>query len=72
MTPSLRKLALTAHITSSVGWFGTVAGFLTLAIAAMTSQEPTTVRGFYQAMALIGWYVTVPFCIASLVTAPTH
>jgi hypothetical protein len=27
MTPRLRKFALTAHVTSSVGWLGTVAGF---------------------------------------------
>ena len=68
MTPGLRKLALTAHVTSSVGWLGTVAAFQALAIAALTSQEPETVRGFYLAMELTGWYVIVPFCLASLVT----
>jgi hypothetical protein len=40
MTPGLRKLALTAHIVSSVGWLGAVAGFLALAIAGLTSQDP--------------------------------
>jgi hypothetical protein len=68
MTPRLRKFALTAHVTSSVGWLGTVASFQALAIAALTSREPETVRGFYLAMELIGWYVIVPFCLASLVT----
>jgi hypothetical protein len=68
MAPGLRKLALTAHVTSSVGWFGTVAAFQALAIAAVTTREPDTVRGFYLAMKLIGWYVIVPFCVASLVT----
>lgn len=68
MTPRLRKFALTAHVTSSVGWLGTVASFQTLAIAALTSRELETVRGFYSAMQLIGWYVIVPFCAASLVT----
>ncbi len=33
MTPIVRKFALTAHITFSVGWLGAVAGFLALAIA---------------------------------------
>ena len=28
-----RKLALTTHVTSSVGWIGAVAGFLALAVA---------------------------------------
>jgi hypothetical protein len=38
MSPALRKFALTAHITSSVGWLGSVIGFLALAIAGLTSQ----------------------------------
>jgi hypothetical protein len=68
MTPGLRKFALTAHVTSSVGWLGTVASFQALAIAAVASHDPGAVRGFYLAMELIGWYVIVPFCLASLVT----
>jgi hypothetical protein len=68
MTPRLRKFALTAHVTSSVGWLGTVVAFQALAIAAVTSREPMTIRGFYLGMELIGWYVIVPFCILSLVT----
>ena len=68
MTPRVRKFALTAHVTSSVGWLGTVASFQALAIAALTSREPATVRGSYLAMELTGWYVIVPFCLASLVT----
>lgn len=68
MAPRLRKFALTAHVASSVGWFGTVAGFLALAAAAVRSREPEAVRAFYLAMQLTGWYVIVPFCVASLLT----
>ena len=68
MTPRLRKFALTAHVTFSVGWLGTVASFQALAIAALTSRELEAVRGSYLAMELTGWYVIVPFCLASLVT----
>jgi hypothetical protein len=68
MTPRLRKFALTAHVTFSVGWLGTVASFQALAIAAVTSRELETVRGSYLAMELTGWYVIVPLCVASLVT----
>ena len=68
MTPSLRKLALTAHITSTVGWLGAIAGFLALAIAGLTSQDAQFARGAYLAMELTGWYVLVPFCMASLAT----
>ena len=31
MTPGLRKVTLTTHITSSVGWVGEVIAFLALA-----------------------------------------
>lgn len=32
MMPPVRKLALTAHVTASVGWLGSVAAFLVLSI----------------------------------------
>jgi hypothetical protein len=68
MTPSVRKLALTAHVTSSVGWFGAVGAFLSLAIAGLTSHNPQTVRAAYLSMELITWMVIVPASIAALLT----
>ena len=68
MNSSLRRLALTAHITSSVGWLGAVAGFLALAIAGVTSAQPEVVRGSYIAMHVSTWFVIVPLCIAALAT----
>ena len=68
LTPRLRKLALTAHVTSSVGWLGTVAAFLALSVAGLTSQDPQTVRGAYLVMELTGWVVLVPLSLGSLVT----
>ncbi|MEU8568286.1 hypothetical protein AB0C51_07945 [Streptomyces pathocidini] len=67
-TPRLRKLSLTLHVTASVGWLGAVAAFLALAIAGLTSTSPQTVRGAYLAMEVVGWFVIVPFGIASLLT----
>ena len=68
MTPRLRKFALTAHVTSSVGWLGAVAGFLALAVAGLTSQDAQTVRAAYLTMELTGWFVLVPLALASLLT----
>ena len=68
MTPALRKFALTAHVTSSVGWLGAVAAFLALAIAGLTGRDARLVRGAYLTMELTGWYVIVPLCLGSLVT----
>jgi len=72
LTPRLRKLTLTAHITSSVGWLGAVVVFLALAIAGLTSQDAQMVRAAYLAMELTGWYVIVPLSLASLLTGPVQ
>lgn len=68
MTPGLRKFALTAHVTSSVGWLGAVAAFLALAVAGLAVRDAQTGRASYLSMELIGWYVIVPLCVASLLT----
>jgi hypothetical protein len=68
MTPRLRKFALTAHVTSSVGWLGGVGVFLALSIAALASQDAQTVRAAHLAMELTGWSVLVPLSLASLLT----
>jgi hypothetical protein len=68
MTPRLRKFALTAHVTSSVGWLGAVAGFLALAIAGLTSHDAQLVRAAYLGMELTAWFVIVPLSLASPLT----
>jgi hypothetical protein len=68
MAPPLRKVVLTAHVASSVGWMGAVAAFLALSIAAVTSPDPDLVRSSYLTMNLIGESVIVPLGVASLVT----
>lgn len=68
MTPRVRKLALTAHVTTSVGWLGAVATSVALALAAMISQDTQVVKAVYLAMELIGWYVLVPLSLASLLS----
>ena len=66
--PGLRKLALTVHVISSVGWLGAVTAFLALAITGRGSGDPKLVRGSYLAMEVLGWFVIVPLCGASLIT----
>lgn len=68
MSPGVRKLALTAHVTASVGWLGAVAGSLGLAVAGMTSEDVQTVRAAYLGLEFMGWFVLVPFAVASLLT----
>lgn len=68
MAPRARKLALAAHLTFSVGWIGAVVAYLVLGVAAVASDDPTTIRGAWVAMEMTGWYVIVPLALASLLT----
>lgn len=68
MSPALRKAALTAHVTSSVGWLGSVTAFLALAVAGLASDDDQTVRAVYVAMEVLGWTVLVPLAVAALAT----
>jgi len=68
MTPRLRKFALAAHVTSSVGWLGAVAAWLALAVAGLTSRDALMARSVYPAMELTAWSVIVPLCLASMLT----
>jgi hypothetical protein len=66
MTPRLRKVVLTTHITTSVGWLGAVVAYIALDVATVTSQDVATVRGAYIAMELTVTYTIVPFALASV------
>ena len=68
MTPAIRKLTITAHVTFSVGWLGAVAAFLVLSIAGLTSHDADVVRGAYLSMDLISRFIIIPMCFAALIT----
>ena len=68
MAANLRKLVLTAHVTSSVGWLGAVAAFLALAIVGVRSTDVELVRGVYLAMHPITWLVIVPIGFGAFLT----
>ncbi len=68
MTPAVRKLTITAHVTFSVGWLGAVAAFLVLSIAGLTSHDAELVRGAYLSMELISRFVIIPMSFAAVAT----
>jgi hypothetical protein len=68
MTGRVRKFALTAHVVSSVGWLGSIAGVLALAITGSSSDDVETVQAAYLAMEVTAWVVLVPLALASLLT----
>ena len=68
MTPPLRKLMLTVHVTASVGWAGALAVFLALAVASLVSRDEPTVRAMSLALGITAWFVILPLSIISLTT----
>jgi uncharacterized membrane protein len=68
MQPGLRKLILTLHIATSVGWVGAVLAYLPLDIATIASDEPATLRSAYVGMDLIARWVLVPLATAAFAT----
>jgi len=68
MSPRLRRFALTAHVTFSVGWLGAVIAYLALAITGLKSPDAQLVRAAYLSMELIGWFVIVPCSLAALLS----
>ena len=68
LSPGARRVTLTAHVASSVGWLGAVAGFLALSIVALTTGDADLVRSSYLAMNVLGEFLIVPLSLAALVT----
>lgn len=68
MTPALRRVVFTTHITTSIGWVGAVLAFLALAVIGATSNDEVKVRGAYLLMAPAAWFVLVPLAHASLIS----
>lgn len=68
MRPALRKFVLAIHLSVAVGWIGAAVAYLAVGLSAEVSSRPDTVRSAWTTMELIGWYVIVPFAVASLVT----
>ena len=68
LAPAQRKLALLAHVVTSVGFLGAVASFLVLAWAGLSNSDPVRVRAAYLAGEMMTWRVIVPLSFASVLT----
>ena len=68
MSPAIRKFALAAHVTSSVGWLGALLVFFAHAAASLASSDQQVVRSVCIAMGLTAWAVILPLSVASFVS----
>jgi hypothetical protein len=67
MGPRLRKVVLTTHLVSAVGWIGAAVAYLVLALAALTSGGVETVRAAFITMELL-YFALVPLAAVALLT----
>ena len=68
LSPRVRKSAVAAHVTVSVGWVGAVLTFIAIAVVGLTSDDATTVRGSYLVMDAAARFVLVPLALLTMVT----
>ena len=67
MGARLRKLVLATHVVSSVGWIGAACAYLSLTIAALTSERDATVSAAFIAMELV-YFALTPLAAIALAT----
>ena len=65
----LRRLALVAHVASSVGWLGAVVAFLALAVLVASTDDPELMRPALWAMYALIIYALVPMALFALIVA---
>lgn len=69
LSPRARKVWLTAHIASSVGWLGAAYTMLVLGSAALISDRTGFRVALYEVMHLFDRAVNIPLTAAMLVTS---
>jgi hypothetical protein len=68
MIPTVRKLLLSAHLVSSIGWLGAVGAFLALAVVGLACGSEPMVRGAYLAMQVTAWFVILPLAVVAVLS----
>jgi uncharacterized membrane protein len=63
-----RKMLLTVHIATSVGWYGAILAYIALNVPLVSGAEEQMQRGSYLMMRPVLLYVIVPLAITSTAT----
>ncbi|WP_159886896.1 hypothetical protein [Paenibacillus puerhi] len=68
LSPSLRKLVLTIHVITTMGWLGSAAAYIPIAVYLLNNQDADMIRSAIQIMSLVANFIVVPVAFASLLT----
>ena len=66
LAPAARRAVLTVHIVASVGLLGDVAGFLAVAIRAVTTDDPELAAASYDILAMFSTAFGIPLSFLAL------
>jgi hypothetical protein len=68
MSPGLRRLMLTVHVGSSVGWLGAIVAYIAINVPVLAGDDEQTIRAAYLMMDVVMRYALLPLATLSLVT----
>lgn len=68
LSSSYRKLVLTLHMITTMGWLGSAAAYIPIAANVLTNQDTSFVQSAIQIMVLIANFIVVPMAFVSLLT----
>ncbi|MBW7475697.1 hypothetical protein K0T92_13165 [Paenibacillus oenotherae] len=68
LSPSLRKLVLTIHVITTMGWLGSAAAYIPIAAYVLNNQDADMIRSAIQIMSLVANVIVLPVAFASLLT----
>lgn len=68
LSASTRKLTLTVHIISAIGWIGVDLVLFVFAFTGLTSDDPSTIEVCYRAIEMFAVVLLVPLGLLSLAT----
>ena len=68
MPSHFRKLLLTLHIATSVGWLGAILPYLVFAVRGTSSHDLQTQQAAFNALVIIGDKALIPLSFAALAT----
>lgn len=68
MTPRVRKLVMVVHVLFAVSWLGLTIGNVTMALTALTTDNPELQHAMFRAMNVIGGTLLLPISLLTFLT----
>lgn len=68
MTPRQRKLVMIVHVACAVSWLGLTIGNVTMALTALTTDDPELQHAMFRALNVIGGTLLLPISLLTFLT----